>query len=96
MNITKSVPESEMKDSYASKIIEVIGSFLHLESVYKGQKLTPGQIHKTRNKAHPVIHKVLEALVFNTPYKPNSAIEGAIIKLKRYGRNYSLIWILVT
>jgi hypothetical protein len=83
MDIIKSVPEADMKDSYAAIIIEVIGRLFHLEAEYKRQKLTPREILKARNKTHPVIHKELEALVFNTPYKPNSAIEGAINYTKK-------------
>ncbi|MCU0105718.1 transposase, partial [Acholeplasma vituli] len=83
MDIIKSVPESDMKDSYAAKIIEVIGRLFHLEAEYKRQKLTPREILKARNKTHPVIHKELEVLVFNTLYKPNSAIEGAINYTKK-------------
>lgn len=35
MDIIKSVPESDMKDSYTAKIIEVIGRLFHLEAEYK-------------------------------------------------------------
>jgi hypothetical protein len=83
MDIIKSVPEADMKDSYAAIIIEVIGRLFHLEAEYKRQKLTPREILKARNKTHKAIHKELEALVFNTPYKPNSAIEGAINYTKK-------------
>lgn len=83
MDIIKSVPEADMKDSYAAKIIEVIGRLFHLEAEYKRQKLTPREILKVRKKTHKAIHKELEALVFNTPYKPNSAIEGAINYTKK-------------
>lgn len=83
MDIIKSVPESDMKDSYAAKIIEVIGRLFHLEAEYKRKKLLPSEIEKARKQTHPAIHKELEALVFNTHFKPNSAIEGAINYTKK-------------
>lgn len=83
IDIVKALPEENKKESYAVKILEVIGKLFHLESRYKEKNLLPSEILRKRNEDHPQILKELETLIFNPVYKPNSAIFGAIAYTKK-------------
>jgi transposase len=83
VEIVKTLPENKKKSSQAARILDVIGKLFLLESLYRKQNLVPSAILKRRNEEHPKILKELETLIFSAVYKPNSAIEGAIIYTKK-------------
>jgi transposase len=83
VDIVKGLPNQHKKDSYAVKILDLIGNLFHLESKYKEEKLIPSEILKRRNKEHTPILKALEGLLFNQVYKQDSAIEDAVNYAKK-------------
>ncbi|MFH2117701.1 MAG: transposase, partial [Bacillota bacterium] len=82
-DIVKALPVEHQKESYAVKILEVIGKLFHSEASYKEKNLLPSEILRKRNQDHPQILKTLEDLIFYPVYKPNSAIFGAVAYTKK-------------
>jgi len=83
MDIGKALPETKKQESYAFKILSVIGKLFHYESIYREQNLLPSEIVKRRNEDQPKVLEALKTLIFDHVYKPNSAIAGAVDYTKK-------------
>ncbi|WP_231756793.1 IS66 family transposase [Mariniplasma anaerobium] len=83
VDILKALPQDKKKESYAVKILDVMGKLFHEEATYKRQNLLPSEILTKRQQDHPKILKELEDLIFKHDYKTNSAIEKAVSYTKK-------------
>ena len=83
MDIVKALPETKKQESYAFKILSVIGKLFHYESIYREQNLLPSEIVKRRNEDQPKVLEALKTLIFDHVYKPNSAIARAVDYTKK-------------
>jgi len=77
-DILKSIPQDQVKNTTAFKIVELIGQLFKFEALYKENDVPISEILNRRSIDQLPIINALKLYIFDTPLSPNSLIESAI------------------